>query len=103
MQSEDVFSSFIAFNQLESHLDNPADTQLLYHLLAQNRDGPEPALQTILGFAIAKGQRSTEAYWRAQADANRRDEPQEKSLSFREKLLASFRGKYTGLMSRLKH
>ena len=99
----DVFSSFIAFNQLESLLHNLVGTPLLFHLLSQNRDGSEPALQTILRFAMAKGHGSTKVYWRAQADANNRDEPLKTSLSFRERLLKSLRGKYKGLVWRWKH
>lgn len=37
----------------------PVNTELLYKSLSQNRDRPEPALLSVLGFAIAKGKETT--------------------------------------------
>ena len=96
----EVFSSFIAFEQLESHL-NPTDCALLYNLLHRDRERDENALKTIVEFAIVKGDESRER-WLAELAANRQV-ALGGTMSLRKRLWAKLRGIYEGLVSRLKH
>lgn len=101
---EGRFSSSCAFNELESHLENPEDVALLFNSIPKDpKSSDEPASEAILGFGIAKGKKST-MEWRAQeASRKRRAELAEEALPFRKRLLARLRKMYEGLVSRLKH
>ena len=93
---EGIFSD-LAFQQLQSHLHDSDDKQLLQDLHSQYAERLDQGSFAIWDFAVAKGRESTEQ-WRGRLDLD----AALPSLRPRKTLWARFRGWYTGAVSRLR-
>lgn len=98
---QETISRDTAYLHLYANLRNSEDQTLLQNLFFHNHGRPDAALWTIWNFAAAKGRASTER-WRADLEA-RHQRPSEKKIPFHKKLWRSLRGRYGGLVSRMRH